>query len=195
MRTQQKVEIAVVGRWVHLSTSQLDSFRLQNHRKMLVPQQAASAPGHPGHRPRRRASPWRRRRRRAIPPIPRLTGRDWLSDAPHGGLGRAWEGMLQPESITKSIHFIPLSKTGEIFRSDFGAKLHFVMEVLLNRSCVAWTKVVLELCDNPEKLVGYWLFASSGTVFFFIQPMASVRRKPRGGRKNGAVHGVLTWPS
>ena len=110
-----------------------------------------------------------------------------------GSLG-AWEGMLQPESITKSIHFILLSMTGEIFRSDFGAKLHFVMEVLLNRRCVAWTKVVLELCDNPEKLVGYWLFASSGTVVFFIlQPMASVRRKPSGGRKNGTVHGVLTW--
>ena len=31
---------------------------------------------------------------------------------------------------------IPLSKTGEIFRSDFGAKLHFVMEVLLKMCCM-----------------------------------------------------------
>ena len=74
---------------------------------------------------------------------------------------------------------------GEIFWSDFGAAgLHFVMrELLLSRRCVARTEVVLELCDNPEKLVGYWLFASSGAVHFFLQPMARDCRKPPKGRK------------
>ena len=46
---------------------------------------------------------------------------------------------------------------------------HWILWHHQNLSNAVFCKVVLELCDNPEKLIGYWLFASSGWSFWSSQ--------------------------
>ncbi len=48
----------------------------------------------------------------------------------------------------------------------FGFKVSGINNIKISN---ADGKVVLELCDNPEKLIGYWLFASSGGSFCSLQ--------------------------
>lgn len=53
-------------------------------------------------------------------------------------------------------------------------------------SSAHWTRlaerctVVLELCDNPEKLVGYWLFASSGLFALILSPRSCAAARYEG---------------
>lgn len=85
---------------------------------------------------------------------------------------------VQVCSRLESGELVEASSAGELLKEAMVERITLAKPSLTESGQAPgrWTRlaerctVVLELCDNPEKLVGYWLFASSGLFALILSP-------------------------